>query len=69
MNNNLIAIKDVPKVVLGHFGEKRTTAAVYHWIRVGVAGPDGVRIKLQTTKCVGKLYTTFSNIEKFIREM
>ena len=62
--DELIPLSKVPWTLLEYFGEKRSRMTVYYWARVGVNGT-----KLKTTKRVGRLYTTYKDLEDFVGRM
>lgn len=68
-NNDLIKIRDVPKLLLELTGIDRTRITVYQWVRYGRESYAGERIFLETTRRLGYIYTTREWVEKFIRSM
>jgi len=69
MNKDLIKISAVSKLIYELTGETRSRTTAYEWVRVGRISADGRRVKLETIKRLGKLYTTRKMVEEFIGEL
>ena len=66
---DLIKMRDIPALILEMTGTTRTRAAIYMWIRKGIRGYDGGKVKLKTTKRIGHIYTTKKWVEEFLRSI
>ncbi|MBE3139523.1 MAG: hypothetical protein IMZ53_02965 [Thermoplasmata archaeon] len=66
-DQDLVRIKDVPKIVLELTGLVRQRICCYQWINEGRRAYDGSLIHLKTTKRNGYMYTTRQWVEDFIR--
>jgi len=66
-SKDLIKLADVPALLLELAGVTRTKATVYLWANKGRPSYAGKRIKLQTTRKIGTLYTTREWVENFLR--
>ena len=66
---DLIKIVDVPKVLMRLYGVVRRRDAIYKWVAKGSLTREGKRVKLQTTKRLGQLFTCEIWIRKFVAEI
>ena len=66
---DLVKIVDVPKVLMRIWGVVRKRDTAYKWIADGSLTHDKKRVKLQTTKKLGQLFTTETWIRKFVTEI
>jgi hypothetical protein len=60
---NSFSIQEVPSMFPG----RPSVQTIWRWIREGVPGPNGNRLKLNSFKVAGRRYVTREAIESFIR--
>jgi len=68
-NNDLIEIRDVPKLIYKLTGLVRGRSAIYGWIKDGRVTYGGERIKLRTVRPLGHLHTTQKWVEEFLEKL
>lgn len=68
-NDQLIPLRDVPKLIIELTGVSRTKATVYLWAKNGCRTIDGRRVKLETVWRLKQIFTTRQAVETFIREV
>lgn len=63
---HLIRMRDVPNIVHKITDQTRSKETIYLWAKKGITGHTGEIVKLETTKRMGRMFTTIPWIEEFI---
>lgn len=66
-NEDLLKLDDVGKLLLELVGVTRTRSTIYSWVKKGRTDYVGSIVKLQTTRRLGRLYTTRQWVLNFIK--
>lgn len=63
-----IKIADVPALVSGLTGEKRSRQTIYNWINKGIT-VAGQNFKLRTTSLAGQTFTCAAWVDEFLAKV
>ncbi len=68
-NADLITLDDIPKLIQELTGVTICRATVYNWVKSGRNDYVGGKIKLKTTRRLGRHYSTKQWVLDFIKEI